>query len=201
MKKIILLLTFVFCAALVTHSQSAEWKSVFSEEFYFWAKFPDEPRYTENDVDTRFGKSHSRRWTLETAEGIFYEVSVDDFSDLFVEMNYKSLKSFYDLVFADFAAQYSVKCDNYHTLDMFGEYGKHAGGRGRDVFVSTEMYLARKRLYMLKLVMPTVFERDRQKLLDARKFFDDFVFIHKKEHEKSYRYGLPESASQNYKFQ
>lgn len=198
MKKIILLFVFVFCAVTVASSQSSEWKGVYSEEFHFLAYFPDEPTYTEIDAETRFGKIHSRRWTLESS-GRIYEVSVNDFSNLTVEMNAKSLNSFYNAICEDSAAQYGVKCSSGFTSIMFDEYGRNAGGRGKDVFFSAEMYLARQRLYMLKLVTPVVFERDREKLQEGSKFFEKFSFIHK--NEKGLRYGLPETASQNYKFQ
>ena len=202
MKKIIWLFAFVLCGVTAAYSQGADadWEAVVSDEFHFIAYFPNEPTKTEGKIDTRFGKGYSRRWTLKLPD-IFYEVSVDDYPDLTVEMNYKPLNLFYDTVCNDFAGQYGVKCDNYNTTVMFGEYGKNAGGRGKDVFVTVEMYLARQRLYQLKIVMPTAFEHDRQKLEDIRKFLDDFVLVHKKENESKYTYGLPESLSQNYKSQ
>jgi hypothetical protein len=98
----------------------------------------------------------------------------------------------------DFAAQYVMKCSGGFTSVLFDEYGRNAGGRGKDVFFSAEMYLARNRLYMLKRVTPIAIEQDREKLLEVSKFFEKFSFVHK--NEKGLRYGLPETASQNYKF-
>lgn len=195
MKKIILLVVLVLSAVYAAQAQRAEFETIFSDEFHFIAFFPDRPTLTEGDINTRFGKGYSRRWTLESP-GNFYEVSVDDFPDLSVKMDYKSLNSFYDTVCSDFASQYCAKCDNYHTTEFFGEYGKHAGGRTKDLFVYVEMYLVRQRLYQLKHIMRTSLENDRQALLDVSKFFNEFVLIHRKENEKEYSYGLPQSLSQ-----
>jgi hypothetical protein len=201
MKKTLSLLTLLFCAALAAPAQSAEWKSVFSEEFYFWAQFPDEPKYSESAVDTAFGKCRSRRWTLETADGVVYEVSVDDFADLSVEMNAKSLNEFYAAVFADVAAApYGVPAARVGIpYEMFSEYGVKIGNRGRGVLVEAQMFLARRRLYTTKYVGPASLESDRQKWSDLRKFFDEFLFIHRVENENRFRYGLPESASQHFR--
>jgi hypothetical protein len=196
MKKIILLFVFVLSAVYAAQAQLAESKSIVSNEFHFIAFFPDSPTRTEGDINTRFGKGYSRRWTLESPN-IFYEVSVNDFPELSVKMDYKPLNLFYDTVCSDFASLYGAKCDNYHTTELFGEYGKNAGGRTKDVFAYVQMYLVRQRLYQLKVVMRTSLENDKQSLLEVSKFFDEFLFVHQKENEKKYTYGLPQSESQN----
>ena len=196
MKKLTILVLFVLCGVCAAQAQLAEHKTIVSDEFNFIAFFPNKPTYTEGDINTRFGKGYLRRWTLETS-GVFYEVSVTDLPNLFVKMDYKSLNSFYDQVCSDFTSQYGAVCDNYGTNDMFGEFGKYGGSRTKDLFVYVQMYLAQKRLYQLKQIMKTSLENDEQTASDSSKFWNEFVFIHRKESEKKYSYGLPKSLSQN----
>jgi hypothetical protein len=59
------------------------------------------------------------------------------------------------------------------------------------------MYLVRKRLNQVKVVMRNTFEKDEQTKENVKKFMEGFVFIYQKENEKKYSYRLPESASQN----
>ncbi len=59
------------------------------------------------------------------------------------------------------------------------------------------MYLVRQRLYQVKVVMRNARAEDKQAVANAIKFIDDFGFVYRKEDEKKYIYGLPESASQN----
>lgn len=191
-----MLVVLILFAVCVVQAQRAEYKTIVSDEFNFIAFFPDRPTKTESEINTKFGKGYARRWTLETPD-VFYEVSVTDLPELSIKTDYKSLNSFYDAVCSDFAIQYGAKCDNYQTNELFGEYGKYAGGRTKDLFVYVQMYLARQRLYQLRHVMRTSLENDRQGLLDGSKFFDEFVFVHRKANEKKYSYGLPESLSQD----
>jgi hypothetical protein len=197
MRKITMLVLFVLCGVYAAQAQLAEDKTIVSDEFNFIAFFPDKPTITEGDINTRFGKGYSRRWTLETS-GVFYEVSVTDIPELSVKMDFKSLTSFYDAVCSDFASQYGTVCDNYGTNEMFGEFGKYGGSRTEDLFVYVQMYLAQKRLYQLKKITRTSLENDKQTQSDGSKFWEDFVFVHRKENEKKFTYGLPKSLSQNY---
>lgn len=88
-------------------------------------------------------------------------------------------------------------CDNNGTNELFGEFGKDGGSRTKDLFVYVQMYLAQKRLYQLKHIMRTSLENDKQALSDGSKFWNEFVFVHRKENEKKYSYGLPKPLSQN----
>lgn len=169
-------------------------KTVVSDEFNFIAVFPEPPIKSEGPIETRFGKAYSRRWTLQLT-GVFYELSVDDFQDLTVERNHKALNAFYDSVCSDFASQYGARCDNYYGKELFGEVGKHAGGRTKDLFVFVDMYLVNKRLYQLKHVMRTSMENDRQAARDLQDFQDKFVFVYRKANEEKYSYGLLPSIS------
>jgi len=197
MKKILLLVVFVLSTVCAAQAQRAEWPTIVSDEFHFIAFFPDRPTMSEGDVNTRFGKGYSRRWTLESPD-VFYEVSVDDYPDLSVEVDYKSLNLFYDAVYSDFAGQYGGKCcGSGFTKVLFTEFGIEAGSRTKDVFFNVQMYLIRQRLYQLKVVMRTSLEKDKQTREDVGKFMDEFVFVYRKENEKKYSYGLPESVSQN----
>ena len=194
-RKIILLAIFVLTAACAVHAQLAEHETVVSDEFHFIAFFPDKPTKTEGDINTRFGKGYSRRWTLELPD-IFYEVSVDDFPDLSVEMDYKPLNLFYDSICKDLANQYGAKF-GYYTDIFFDEYGRTASRRTKDFSVTVRMYLVRQRLYQVKVVMRNSLEKDEQTKENVKKFIDEFVFVYQKENEKKYSYGLPESVSQN----
>ncbi len=193
-----MLVLFVLCGVYAAQAQLAEDKTIVSDKFNFIAFFPDKPTFTEGNINTRFGKGYSRRWTLETPD-VLYEVSVTDFSDLSVKMDYKSLNSFYYTICSEFASQYGAKCNNNYSIELFDEYGENIGGRTKELFVYDQIFLAHQRLYQLKHVMKTSLENDRQALLDAKKFFDDFVFIYQKENEQKYSYGLPKSLSQNLK--
>ncbi|MEO8074327.1 MAG: hypothetical protein ABI686_13895, partial [Acidobacteriota bacterium] len=194
MRKIIMLIVFVLFAVCAVQAQLAEDKTIVSDEFNFIAFFPDKPTYNEGDINTRFGKGYSRRWTLETPD-VFYEVSVTDFPDLSVKMDSKSLNSFYDVVCSDFVSQYGTLCDNHGTNELFGEFGKDSGSRTKNLFVCVQMYLAQKRLYQLKHIMRTSLENDKQALSNLDKFWNEFVFVHRKENEKKFTYGLPKSLS------
>lgn len=196
MIKTTILVVFILFAVCAAQAQRAEYKTIFSDEFNFIVHFPDQPTYTEGNINTRFGKGYSRRWTLKSADA-FYEVSVEDLPDLSVKMDYKSLNSFYDTACSDFASQYDAKCNNYETDDLFGEFGKNGGGRTKNLFVYVQMYLVQQRLYQLKSVMRTSLENDKQSSLDVSKFFDGFAFVYRKENESKYSYGLPKSLSQN----
>ena len=195
MRKITLLAIFVLSAVCAAHAQLAEYETVVSDEFHFIAFFPDKPTRTEGDINTRFGKGYSRRWTLELPD-ISYEVSVDDFPDLSVEMDYKPLNLFYDSICNDLANQYGAKF-GYYTDILFDEYGRNAGLRTKDFSVTDRMYLLRQRLYQIKVVMRNSLEKDELTKENVKKFIDEFVFVYQKENENKYSNGLPESASQN----
>ena len=194
MYRLIPLFIFALIAGSV-QAQKVPDKIVVSDELNFIAFFPEPPIKSESSIDTRFGKAYSRRWTLEVPAG-FYEISVDDFQDLSVEKNDKSLNAFYDSVCSDFASQYGAKCNNYWSKELFGEVGKHAGGRTKSSFVYVEMYLVNKRLYQLKTVLSTSIENDRQAMLEVQKFYDEFVFVYRKNNEEKFTYGIPPSISQ-----
>ena len=195
MRKIILLAIFVISAVCAAHAQLAEHETVVSDEFHFIAFFPDKPTKTEGDINTRFGKGYSRRWTLELPD-IFYEISVNDFPNLSVEMDYKPLNIFYDEVCSDLASKYGAKFGYYSDI-LFDEEGRAASRRTKNLSVSVRMYLARQRFYQVKVVMRNTLENDEQTKENVKKFMEEFVFVYQKENEKKYNYGLPESASQN----
>jgi hypothetical protein len=194
-KKIILLTIFVLSVVCAVHAQLAEPETVVSDEFNFIAFFPDKPTRTEGDIHTRFGKGYSRRWTLELPN-TFYEVSVEDFSDLSVEMDYKPLNLFYDEVCNDLAIKYGAKFSGYTDI-LFDEYGRNVGLSTKNISVNVRMYLARQRFYQVKVVMRNTLEKDEPTKENVKKFMEEFVFVYQKENEKKYSYGLPESASQN----
>ena len=149
MKKFISVVLFVLFAIFATYAQRAESETIVSDQFYFIAFFPDKPMQSEGDINTRFGKGYSRCWTLELPD-ILYEVSVDDLPELSVEMNYKPLNLFYDEICNDLASKYGAKF-GYYTDISFDEYGRAAGRRTKDVSVNVRMYLARQRLYQVKV--------------------------------------------------
>lgn len=189
-----MLVIFVLSAVFAAQAQQTEFKTVISDEFHFIAFFPNRPIYAEGDINTRFGKGYSRRWTLELPD-ISYEVSVDDFSALSVKMNTKSLNSFYDGVCNDLGNQYGAKF-GYYTSVVFNEYGRIADGGTKEMSVNVGMYLVRQRLYQVKIVMRNSLEKDRQTLADVDKFLNEFLFVQKKADENKYTYGLPQSVSQ-----
>lgn len=195
MKKIIVLIVFVLSAVYVVQAQPTEWELVVSDEFHFIAVFPSQPKQSESIINTRFGKGYSQRWTLDLQD-ISYEISVDDFPDLSVEMDYKPLNLFYDHVFNDLANQCGAKFGDYIDI-LFGEYGRGGYLNSKEFYVSVRMYLVRQRLYQAKIVMRKSLETDKQVLENVKKFMDHFLFVHRKENEKKYSYGLPESVSQN----
>lgn len=195
MKRIILLLVFILSAVCVAQAQLAESETIVSDEFHFIAFFPDKPTRTEGDIKTILGKGHSRRWTLELPD-VLYEVSVDDFPDLAVEMDYKPLNLFYDAVCNDLASKYGAEFGGYTDI-LFAEYGRSVSLRTKNISVNVQMYLTRQRLYQIKVVMPNTLEKDEQTKENVKKFMEEFVFAYQKPNEKKYSYGIPESASQN----
>ncbi|MDQ6787104.1 MAG: hypothetical protein M3033_09885 [Acidobacteriota bacterium] len=195
MKKITLLVVFVLSAVCSVQAQRAESKTIVSDEFHFIAFFPNRPTQTEGDINTRFGKGYSRRWTLELPD-ISYEVSVDDFPELSVKMDYKPLNLFYAVICNDLASQYGAKF-GYYSDTLFSEYGRNASRRTNELSVTARMFLVRQRFYQVKVVMRNSLEKDEQTLEDIKNFLDEFVFVYQKENEKKYTYGLPQSVSQN----
>ena len=197
MRKITLLIVFVLFAVSAAQAQLAEHETVASDEFHFIAFFPDKPTRTEGDINTRFGKGYSRHWTLELPD-ISYEVSVDDFPDLSVKMDYKPLDLFYDEICNDLASKYGAKFGWYYDI-LFDEEGRAASRRTKEFSVSVRMYLVRQRLYQVKAIMRNSLEKDEQTKENVKNFMDKFIFVYQKENEKKYSFGLPESASQNFK--
>ncbi|HUF04900.1 MAG TPA: hypothetical protein VMM38_12090 [Aridibacter sp.] len=184
----------VLLSSWAVQAQTAEWHSVVSDEVYFIAQFPSRPTLTEGDISGGFGKGYSRRWTLETTD-VFYEVSVNDFPDLSIEMDYKPLNLFYDQICDDLASQYGAKFD-YYTDILFDEYGRTAGRRTKEFAVSVRIYLVRQRLYQVKTVRRNSLGNDKQTSEDIKHFMKQFIFVHRKENEKQYSLGLPETVSQ-----
>lgn len=195
MEKLTILIVFVLCSVYGISAQHAESNTIVSDKFHFIAFFPDQPTLAEGDINSRFGKGFSRRWTLELPN-ILYEVSVDDLPDISVEMDYKPLNLFYDEICNDLASKYGAKF-GYSSDILFDEYGREAGRRTKDVSVSVRMYLVRQRLYQVKVVMRNTLEKDEQTKENVKKFMEEFVFVYQKENEKKHTYGLPESVSQN----
>jgi hypothetical protein len=195
MKKIIILVVFVLSVVCVAQAQRAEYETVVSDEFHFIAFFPDRPTLTEGNINSRFGKGYSRRWTLELPD-ISYEVSVNDFPELSVDMDFKPLNLFYDEVCNELANQYGAKFGHYSD-NLFEEEGRAAGRRTKEYSVNVRMYLVRQRFYQVKVIMRNLLEKDKQTIENVKKFMDEFLFVYKKENEEKYSFGLPESASQN----
>jgi hypothetical protein len=195
MKKTIMLVVFALSAVYTAQAQRAESNIIVSDKFHYIAVFPERPTQTEGNSNTKFGKDYSRRWTLQLPD-ISYEVSVDDFPELSVEMNYKPLNLFYDDVCNDLAVQYGVKFGYYSDI-LFDEEGRAASRRTKEFSVSVRMYLVRQRLYQIKVVMRNSLENDKQTLENVKNFMDGFIFVHLKETEKKYSFGLPQSVSQN----
>lgn len=204
-KNLILLFVFVLLGVYAAHSQDAEEKTIVSDEFHFAASFPAPPTQSRNEISTKFGKGFATRWTLELKD-ISYEVLVADFPYLSVKMDYKPLNLFYDTICNDLSEQYGAKF-GYHTDVLFDEYGRAAGRIAKEKSVNVRMYLVRQRLYLVSIIMSNSLLNkggsiiDEQTKLDFINFLDGFIFIYKKENEKKYSFGLPQTASQNLKSQ
>ena len=195
MKNLTLIVLFILSVVCVAQAQFAESETIISDEFHFIAFFPNKPMQTEGDINTSFGKGHSRRWTLELPD-ISYEVSVNDFPDLAVEMDYKPLTLFYGAVCKDLINQYGGEVSG-HTDIIFGEYGVAVSRLTKNHFLSVRMYLVRQRFYQVRVIMQNPLEKDEQTKENVKNFMEKFIFVYKKENEKKYSYGLPESVSQN----
>jgi hypothetical protein len=195
MKKVILLFLLILFANHASYSQKTPENVVYSGDFHFLVSFPDRPTQSQSNFNTKFGIGNAKRWKLELNKSV-YEVSAVDFPTLSVEMDYKSLNSFYDGICNDLAIQYGAEF-GYYTTVMFGEYGRSAGRITNNKSIDLAMYLVRQRLYLITVITDKSMLNDEQTRLDSSKFLDEFVFIYKKEDEKKLTYGLPQSESQN----
>ena len=195
MKRLTLHVVFFLSCICITHAQHPESKMVVSDELHFIAVFPEPPKYGEGNIDTKFGKAFSRRWALELP-GLLYEVSVVDFSDLSVKMDYKPLNQFYETLGNDLGVEYNSRV-NDNGDDRFGEYGRDVSLVNKKVSVEVEMFLIRQRLYQVKVVMSRSLKSNWQSLLEVQHFLDEFLFVKEREDGTKYSYGLPKSLSQN----
>lgn len=181
----------VLISAFSAHGQQAEWAKLYSEKFHFIADFPEQPKESGGEIDTRFGKAPSKRWSVE-APGILYEVSVSEFSDIAIK-DAKSLNLFYEAVCTDLFGD----CKRSgHGDDQFDVVGRQWGFRSGKQRVAALMYLARNRFYLAKVVVSNRLEKDEEAWKTVRKFLDGFLFIHVKEGENKWTWGLPPSAAQ-----
>jgi len=168
---------------------------VLSDELYFRALFPEEPKRSEGPIDTSFGTGFEQRWTLELSN-MSYEVSVIELPDITVKVDGKSLNRFYDLLTDDLGKQYGVKF-GYHTVEHFGELGRLAGRSTLAQSVIVEMFLIRKHLYKATIIWDSNPLNNKRISKDNERFLDNFLFVLKRGNEEKYSYGLPKFFSQN----
>ncbi len=198
MKKFIILATLILSSVYFVNAQEVKHKTVFSDEYNFMAYFPEIPTFTEGDVNTIYGKGYSRNWKLELPD-IVYELSVSDFPNLSIETDRRSLNTFYKTICNDFASQNNADCGTYNSVAFFGEKGFEGGGRSKEFFVNTHVYLINNRLYQLKVISLVSLNKDSKTINDISNFLNDFIFIYKSKDEKKYCYGLPQTNSQSSK--
>jgi hypothetical protein len=183
---------FILLALCVSYGQSIT-PNFLSEEFNFVAEFPEEPIKGSVEIETRFGSATGHRWAAESPE-MTYEVSVTDFSTPRVEMNYKSLNSFYKVVCEDLIGVSG--CSGYGHL-LFTEEGMgYEYSRNGDVLF-VRVFLIRQRMYIAKVSGRVSLENRPESKKKARRFLDTFLFVYMNPKTGKYDFGLPTSISQN----
>lgn len=185
-----MLVVLMVLGAFVVDGQEVEWAKVYSEKFHFIADFPAKPKQDSGEIETRFGKFPTKRWTVEVP-GILYEVSVAEFSASPVK-GVKDLNRFYQDVCNDLF----VKCDSGAGNDQFDVLGREWGFRSKKDQYAALAYLARNRFYLIKVIVDNKIEKEKDISKSIRKFIEGFLFVQVNDSEKKWTWGLPPSATQ-----
>jgi hypothetical protein len=191
--RILLILATICSFVAYSSAQDSIGLSLLSRDENFLVRFPTEPKKVENTLETRFGDSTGQIWTAEFDEQVF-EVSVTDFSSMPVKMEDKELDKFYAGVCVDlFQMPY---CDSGTGYDLFEERGRMYGSHLADEHRYAQIFLAKHRLYIMRVYGRYPKAREGVRREEARRFLDSFIFVHWEPSIKKFSLGLPADASQ-----
>lgn len=191
MRRFFALVLVTLIAGLAAQSQNRVVRpNVWSEELNFLAEFPEEPKKTSAELETRFGTAEGKSWKLERSD-ITFEISVLHFTEPPVEMKMKALQEFYRILCRDIiGSPHGGYGDNF-----FGEEGMSCANRSekrKDLYL--RLFLIRNRLYLAKVTSELPIQNADERHDEAKRFLDSLHLAHIDPATKKLVYGMAEGV-------